>query len=302
MEHLKVDVNRLEPEVGHGAPCGCFVDDSVLRGPWPRVLRRSVAPVFSSGISSRLWTRRDMGGVTVLIYFGFSGTTTMPQEICFDQSKAKKIKSRNKASVAGISPKQESANMLLLDMWVELYELDDEGMYDNDISDERVQPFESRKPDGWSPEQQRFLGSISSPGILDFQTGNVHHVPLSQPLQGDNCNAGTPGPIRHGHMTSLNVYATALGQQVHPPFRTAAPSQHVKPPFRTGPPVEYQQFGPCNCVCRHCKALFWDEEKLACSTAARRPLYHRCCLEGSLERVGEQSRKNGCSSVIRVSY
>lgn len=48
--------------------------------------------------------------------------------------------------------------MLLLDMWVELYELDDEGMYDNDISDGRVQPFESRKPDGWSAEQQRFLG------------------------------------------------------------------------------------------------------------------------------------------------
>ena len=51
-----------------------------------------------------------------------------------------------------------SADMLLLDMSVELYELDDEGMYDNGISNERVQPFESRKPDGWSAEQQRFLG------------------------------------------------------------------------------------------------------------------------------------------------
>ena len=39
-------------------------------------------------------------------------------------------------------------------------------------------------------------------------------------------------------------------------------------------------FGPCNRVCRNCKATFWDEEKLSCSTVRRGPVYHRCCLEG----------------------
>ena len=43
---------------------------------------------------------------------------------------------------------------------------------------------------------------------------------------------------------------------------------------------EYQRFGPCNRVFRHCKAIFWDEEKLSVSTVRSGPIYHRCCLEG----------------------
>ena len=50
-----------------------------------------------------------------------------------------------------------------------------------------------------------------------------------------------------------------------------------------GAPNEYHKFGPCNRVCRNCRALFWDEEKLTYSTASSRPLYHRCCLEGRVK-------------------
>ncbi|PWA68488.1 hypothetical protein CTI12_AA308180 [Artemisia annua] len=136
----------------------------------------------------------------------------------------------------------------------------------NDVCDESSETVEPQNVDS-CPSQQRFAGIMSSPVILDFETGNIHHVPYSQRLQGDSCDTDTPGPSEHGHTLSPNVYAPG-------------PGQRVRAPFRTGPPVEYQRFGPCNRVCRHCRALFWDEEKLSCSTATRGPLYHRCCLEG----------------------
>ncbi|PWA94657.1 hypothetical protein CTI12_AA057920 [Artemisia annua] len=49
------------------------------------------------------------------------------------------------------------------------------------------------------------------------------------------------------------------------------------------PPVEYKQFGPCSCVCRHCGAMFWEEEKLTTSTRVSGPLFHRCCLQGRVK-------------------
>ncbi|PWA42318.1 hypothetical protein CTI12_AA545980 [Artemisia annua] len=49
---------------------------------------------------------------------------------------------------------------------------------------------------------------------------------------------------------------------------------------RTGAPNEYIKFGPCNCICSKCHALFWYEERLTSSTRHSGPLYHRCCLGG----------------------
>ncbi|PWA45951.1 helitron helicase-like domain-containing protein [Artemisia annua] len=75
----------------------------------------------------------------------------------------------------------------------------------------------------------------------------------------------TPGPAAHGQRTSV------LGR--HPTARSS--SMH-------GPPTEYKNFGPCNCVCRSCHALFWYEERLSTSTRRSGPLYHRCCLGGKV--------------------
>lgn len=47
-----------------------------------------------------------------------------------------------------------------------------------------------------------------------------------------------------------------------------------------GPPDEYSKFGPCDCICSKCHALFWYEERLTSSTKHSGPLYHRCCLGG----------------------
>ncbi|PWA77669.1 DNA helicase [Artemisia annua] len=46
------------------------------------------------------------------------------------------------------------------------------------------------------------------------------------------------------------------------------------------PPEEYKKFGPYNCICSSCHALFWYEERLSSSTRRSGPLYHRCCLGG----------------------
>ncbi|PWA55342.1 DNA helicase Pif1-like protein [Artemisia annua] len=49
-----------------------------------------------------------------------------------------------------------------------------------------------------------------------------------------------------------------------------------------GPPEEYKKFRVCNCVCSHCHALFWYEERLSSSTRRSGPLYHRCCMGGKV--------------------
>ncbi|PWA89887.1 hypothetical protein CTI12_AA083030 [Artemisia annua] len=48
-----------------------------------------------------------------------------------------------------------------------------------------------------------------------------------------------------------------------------------------GPPDTYVSVGPCDRVCRHCKARFWYEERLK-HGSARFPEYHRCCMGGKL--------------------
>ncbi|PWA59485.1 hypothetical protein CTI12_AA391250 [Artemisia annua] len=62
--------------------------------------------------------------------------------------------------------------------------------------------------------------------------------------------------------------------------RSANHSAHT---VRSGAPVEYRSFGPCNCVCSHCHAKFWYEERLAASTRRSGPLYHHCCRGGKVQ-------------------
>ncbi|PWA53953.1 hypothetical protein CTI12_AA440340 [Artemisia annua] len=51
----------------------------------------------------------------------------------------------------------------------------------------------------------------------------------------------------------------------------------------SGPPPEYRAFGECDCVCFHCGAKFWYEERLSSSTRRTGPLYHHCCHGGKNE-------------------
>ncbi|PWA74085.1 hypothetical protein CTI12_AA254430 [Artemisia annua] len=52
---------------------------------------------------------------------------------------------------------------------------------------------------------------------------------------------------------------------------------------QAGAPVDYRSFGPCSCVCSHCHAKFWYEERLAVSTRRSGPLYHHCCRGGKVQ-------------------
>ncbi|PWA90277.1 hypothetical protein CTI12_AA102890 [Artemisia annua] len=48
-----------------------------------------------------------------------------------------------------------------------------------------------------------------------------------------------------------------------------------------GAPDTYVSLGPCNRICRHCKAMFWFEERLK-HGSVRFPEYHRCCMGGKV--------------------
>ena len=60
--------------------------------------------------------------------------------------------------------------------------------------------------------------------------------------------------------------------------------------------------GLCNRVCRHCKALFWFEERLT-HRSARFPEYHKCCMGGKvvLRPQGTKALKVHTTLLVDVS-
>ncbi|PWA82762.1 helitron helicase-like domain-containing protein [Artemisia annua] len=77
-------------------------------------------------------------------------------------------------------------------------------------------------------------------------------------------------------MSNVPSSSSASGQPSSPPRRSFSQTQ------RAGVPDEYIKFGPCNCICSKCHALFWYEERLTTSTRRSGPLYHRCCMGGKV--------------------
>ncbi|PWA54050.1 hypothetical protein CTI12_AA386660 [Artemisia annua] len=84
-------------------------------------------------------------------------------------------------------------------------------------------------------------------------------------------NAGPTFAETNGTSQAYDATPSAIPSQStcahHPSIPRSRPARTpTASRIRTGPPTEYKRFGPCNCVCRSCHALFWYEERLSTST------------------------------------
>ncbi|PWA48067.1 DNA helicase [Artemisia annua] len=105
------------------------------------------------------------------------------------------------------------------------------------------------------------------------ETGIVRSMAISRPEDGTSpstrpSTSSTVGRAR---------YSTTRRRQTR--AARAAAGDRVPEHGHRGAPPEYVSLGLCNQVCRHCKALFWLEEKLTRSST-RSPEYHKCCMGG----------------------
>ncbi|PWA98889.1 DNA helicase [Artemisia annua] len=164
------------------------------------------------------------------------------------------------------------------------------------ITDHPSLPFETQL--GETVPVQRntyFRGSSNMPLILDFESG--HARPAGHSFSSPRGHQRCASPLLPSRMTTA---ATASVQSDSGSPTAEAPNsvpendvgnQRSRPQFHetqrrggsSGPPAEYKAFGRCNRVCRNCRAIFWDEEKLSTSTGSTGPLYHRCCLQGRVK-------------------
>ncbi|PWA98086.1 Retrotransposon-like protein [Artemisia annua] len=114
--------------------------------------------------------------------------------------------------------------------------------------------FHSHTPDSPPFEDDTSYAPRDVPptaAVLDFQSCNIRRT------EGVSYTPNTIRVADNPVTTPLLQFHGVSGPQVDHP----AGSSH-------GPPNEYLQFGSCNRVCCHCKAVFWDEEKLSYSTTA----------------------------------
>lgn len=106
-------------------------------------------------------------------------------------------------------------------------------------------------------------------------------TPNGPPTHDDTSVTGED-PVTTSHPTGIKFCPfsfVVLTLHVYTPFALDA---HAVSICFQGPPQEYTRFGPCNCICSHCHALFWYEERLSSSTRSSGPLYHRCCMGGKV--------------------
>ncbi|PWA44784.1 hypothetical protein CTI12_AA493250 [Artemisia annua] len=115
--------------------------------------------------------------------------------------------------------------------------------------------------------------SVSSGFGSQPETGIVRSMAV--PRQED----GTSPSARPSTSSTIGQarYSTTRRRQTR--ATRAAAGDRVPEQGHRGAPPEYASLGLCNQVCRHCKALFWLDEKLTRSSA-RSPKYHKCCMGG----------------------
>ncbi|PWA94498.1 helitron helicase-like domain-containing protein [Artemisia annua] len=94
----------------------------------------------------------------------------------------------------------------------------------------------------------------------------------------DGCGIACAAPVAQApHVASNTTPSFSVPGEPSNSAQRSFPQTH-----RTGAPEQYVKFGPCNCVCSKCHALFWYEERLSTSTRRSGPLYHRCCMGGKV--------------------
>ncbi|PWA35529.1 HAD-like domain-containing protein [Artemisia annua] len=109
---------------------------------------------------------------------------------------------------------------------------------------------------------------------------------------------------RHHLRVLFNVFAilsrrcTSRRRQTRVPTGSPVPVQGHR-----GAPAEYVSLGLCNRVCRHCKALFCFQERLAHGSACF-PEYHKCCMGGVIQikslLVAALFLQKCCCLILRV--
>ncbi|PWA92417.1 hypothetical protein CTI12_AA080580 [Artemisia annua] len=131
------------------------------------------------------------------------------------------------------------------------------------------------------------VGTSRGPVVLDFESGTVREsLQEASEVSAGVQRRPTVASTSAGEANDPNIF---VGSGAHGEAQNfTSRGVHGTPvdagiPVVRGPPQEYRRFGPCNRVCRHCKAIFWDEEKLASSSIRRGAIYHRCCLEGRVK-------------------
>ncbi|PWA72302.1 hypothetical protein CTI12_AA271610 [Artemisia annua] len=93
----------------------------------------------------------------------------------------------------------------------------------------------------------------------------------------------------HAHATVVQVQQHAASTSNGQPRRNTPRTRRACATSRStarvqntrGAPDTYVSLGPCDRVCRHCKALFWFDERLKHGTV-RFPEYHLCCMGGKV--------------------
>ncbi|PWA43646.1 hypothetical protein CTI12_AA407850 [Artemisia annua] len=123
---------------------------------------------------------------------------------------------------------------------------------------------------------------VTLPGTSSVELTHDSHVNLADSRMPTACHE----PMQPHASSSSEASQQPLPIQ-HPRLEpgTLQPNADERPPhtMRSGPSMEYRAFGPCNCVCHHCHAKFWYEERLAASTRGTGPLYHHYCHGGKVQ-------------------
>ncbi|PWA87518.1 hypothetical protein CTI12_AA129720 [Artemisia annua] len=84
--------------------------------------------------------------------------------------------------------------------------------------------------------------------------------------------------LQNAGSSSNDVRMYSSQERQHHSHRTRGSRANV----RQGPPDTYIHMGQPDKICRHCKAIFWYDERISSSRSGR-PEYHKCCNAGKVK-------------------